>query len=301
MIPHETHTPGQLAQLACLLEVTARKPGNVHRGADFADAHYLDFLLSASALVGPLDRARSEGVGAAVLGAVEATRRLVASNTNLGMILLLTPLAAVPEGVELRPGVAEVLARATVEDARLVYRAIRLARPGGLGAADEQDVGSEPTVTLVDAMRLAAGRDLIARQYAEGYIDIFDVAVPALREALDAGHASETAILFAHLTLMARRPDTLIARKRGPGVAAESSRKAAAVLAAGWPGAGGELLADFDGWLREDGHSRNPGATADAIAAALFVALRAGTIALPLASDWAGARRPAPAPTEAPP
>src|SRR5262245_35953226 len=98
-------SPGQLAQLACLLEVTARKPGNVHRFRDFEDCGFLEFALSASAIAGPLDRAREIGVGAAVLGAVEATRRVVASNTNLGMILLLAPLVAVPEGVELGGGV----------------------------------------------------------------------------------------------------------------------------------------------------------------------------------------------------
>ena len=41
-------------------------------------------------------------------------------------------------------------------------------------------------------------------------------------------------------------------------------------------------LARFDAWLRADGHARNPGATADLMAAALFAALREGTIALPL-------------------
>src|SRR4051794_34369776 len=117
-------SPGQLAQVACFLEVTARKPGNVHPRADFEDAIYLDFLLSAAAIAGPMDRARVDGVGAAVLGAVEATRRVVATNTNLGMVLLLAPLAAVVEGVELRRGVAEVLAATTVDDARSVYRSI---------------------------------------------------------------------------------------------------------------------------------------------------------------------------------
>jgi len=37
-------------------------------------------------------------------------------------------------------------------------------------------------------------------------------------------------------------------------------------------------LADFDFWLRSDGHRRNPGTTADLIAAALFVLLRDGLI-----------------------
>src|SRR4051794_9824683 len=87
-------SPGQLGQVACILEATARKPGNVHRFRDFDDAHYVDFLLSAAAIAGPLDRAATVGVGATVLRAVEATRRVVATNTNLGIILLLAPLAA---------------------------------------------------------------------------------------------------------------------------------------------------------------------------------------------------------------
>ena len=89
-------SPGLLAQMACLMEVTARKPGNVHRGVDFGDSHFIDYQLSAAAIAGPLDRARAIGVGGAVREAVEATRRVVATNTNLGMVLLLAPLAAVP-------------------------------------------------------------------------------------------------------------------------------------------------------------------------------------------------------------
>ena len=70
---------GRLAEVACLLEVTARKPGNVHRFRDFADLHYLDFLLSATAIGGPLDRAVERGIGATVLAAVKATRRVVST------------------------------------------------------------------------------------------------------------------------------------------------------------------------------------------------------------------------------
>ena len=49
---------------------------------------------------------------------------------------------------------------------------------------------------------------------------------------------------------------------------------------------------DLDLWLRSEGHSRNPGATADLVTAALFAALRDGTIPLPMAagpSGWPGA------------
>lgn len=275
--------PGQLAQVACLLEASARKPGNVHRFYDFDDSHYIDYLLSASAIAGPMDRARELGVGAAVLEAVESTRRVVATNTNLGMILLLAPLAAAPPTLDLREGVVSVLRALTVDDSRLVYRAIRLARPGGLGDAPAQDVRDEPTVTLLEAMRLAAERDLIARQYANGYADVFMIALPALRSALEHGRPLETAIILAHLSLMSSHVDTLIARKRGEAEALEALRRASKVLSAGWPDSpeGAGRLDELDRWLRAEGHSRNPGASADLIAAALFVALLDGTIALP--------------------
>ena len=259
---------GLMAQVACILEVTARKPGNVHRLADFpGDAHYLDFLLSAAAIAGPIDRARDLGVGPTVHAAVEATRRVVSTNTNLGIILLVTPLACVPDGVPLREGIGDVLGRLTIDDARDVYRAIRLARPGGIGSVGAQDISDEPTVTLLEAMRLAADRDLVARQYATNYRDVLNI------EFFNST-SLETAIIRAFVTTLAAIPDTLIARKRGTDVAEEASRRASESLISG-------DFADLDTWLRADAHARNPGATADLVAAALFAALRDGTIALP--------------------
>jgi triphosphoribosyl-dephospho-CoA synthase len=289
-------SPGKLAQVACILEATARKPGNVHRFLDFDDLDYLDFVLSAAAVADPLDRARSEGVGAAVLAAVEATRRVVATNSNLGMILLLAPLAAVSPEESLRDGVGRVLAATTIDDARSVYQAIRLANPGGLGQAAEQDVADEPTITLREAMTLAADRDLIARQYAEDFAQVLDEGLPALRRRLRDGQPLEIAIIGAFLDLLSRHPDSLIARKLGWERAVEASRRAGEVLAAGWPdeSAGRGLLRDFDAALRSDGRRLNPGATADLMAAVLFAALRDGTIELPRPagpSGWSGDRR----------
>jgi triphosphoribosyl-dephospho-CoA synthase len=287
-IDPSTLTSGQLAQVACLLEATARKPGNVHRFRDFDDAHYLDFLLSAAAIAGPFDLASETGLGRTILRAIESTRRLVATNTNLGMVLLLAPLALVPRGDDLRTGVERVLESTTIEDAALAYRAIRLAGAGGLGKVDEQDIAGPPTINLRDAMRLAADRDLVARQYALGFADVFDRALPTLRAAIERGRPLESAIIFAYLDFLAHRPDTLIARKRGEAAALEASARAASVLDRGWPDTAdaSEALAAFDDWLRLDGHARNPGATADLTTAVLFAALRDGTIRLPIPGVW---------------
>jgi triphosphoribosyl-dephospho-CoA synthase len=280
---------GLHAQLACIWEVSARKPGNVHPGRGFADVSFVDFLTSAAALAPVLAAAPVNRVGATVLEAVRRCRRVVPSNTNLGIILLLAPLAKAAGERDLRAGLERVLAGLDVEDADLVYSAIRLANPGGLGRAAEQDVSERPTQTLREVMALAAGRDLIARQYAGGFREVFDDGVPALAAGLAATGSLEGAIIRTHLHLLSRHPDSLIARKRGLAEAEEAGRRAAAVLAADWPRtpAARDALADLDAWLRAEGHGRNPGSTADLIAACLFVCLRQGTIPLPCPWPWA--------------
>jgi triphosphoribosyl-dephospho-CoA synthase len=283
---------GLCAQAACLLEVTARKPGNVHRLRDFDDAGLIDFLLSAAAIGPVLDGASQRRVGETVLQAVRATRRVTRGNTNLGIILLLAPLAAVPPGEDLRAGVERVLARLDREDARLVYQAIREAAPGGLGQAPEQDVQEEPTQSLREIMALAAERDLVARQYANGFREVFDAGVPVLRVSLVMTAWLEPAIVGCHLHLMAHYPDTLIARKRCRAEAEDAAARAKRVLDAGWPITveGQAELAKLDAWLRAEGRSRNPGTTADLVTACLFVALRERIIQLPLrfAPPYAG-------------
>src|SRR5687768_907217 len=149
------------AQLACLLEVSAAKPGNVSPGRPFADVRYEDFLASAVAIGAPLASAGDAPLGVTIRTSIEATRRWTPSNTNLGIVLLLTPLA---RAAVLKLRVRDVVEASTVQDARDVYAAIRLARPGGLGSAERQDVNGEPTATLLEVMRLAAHRDGIARE-----------------------------------------------------------------------------------------------------------------------------------------
>src|SRR5262245_5324979 len=147
-------TIGMCAQLACIWEATARKPGNVHRFQDFADVTYLDFLTSAAAIAPVLDRAPTRRVGETVLEGVRATRQVVKTNTNLGVLLLLAPPATVAESQNLRRSVDKVLSQLDTADARAVYEAIRLAAPGGLGRVNEQDLAEEPTQTLREVMCL---------------------------------------------------------------------------------------------------------------------------------------------------
>jgi triphosphoribosyl-dephospho-CoA synthase len=279
---------GLYAQVACILEATARKPGNVHRDRAFADTSVVDFLMSAAAIAPVLEAAPRVSIGETVAEAVQATRGVVRGNTNLGIVLLLAPLAKAGLLPDYRAGVREVLESLTVEDAERVYAAIVLSGAGGLGQAAEQDVRARPTISLHEAMALAADRDLIARQYTNGFAEVFDEGAPEILAGIDRTGCLEGGIIQAQLVLMSRHPDSLIARKRGLAEAREAGDRAGRVLAAGWPESsqGRAVIQELDSWLRAEGHQRNPGTTADLIAASLFVLLRQRRLALPLEAPW---------------
>ena len=266
------------AQIACFIEVSASKPGNVSRHYDFHDMRMEDFLLSAAAIGPAIHQAGHASVGETILRAVQDTKRLVRPNTSLGIVLLLAPLARAaiaPGSGTLRERLSRVLAGLTVEDACLAYRAIRLAAPGGLGSVDEEDVATEPDVTLRQAMALAADRDSVAREYVTDYAITFQQAMPVLRDCLQTCSSLTDATVQTALTLLAETPDTLIVRKLGWDTARMVSRQAGEVLRQGGvlTGQGRAALAHFDTSLRDATNSLNPGATADLVTTALFVLL----------------------------
>jgi triphosphoribosyl-dephospho-CoA synthase len=269
------------ALMACLLEATARKPGNVHPEAAFVDLTYQDFVRSAYLAAPAFEQATERGVGRIVLDAVERTHRALGRNTNLGIALLLAPLACVQETVPLQAGIHDALAQLSRDDAASVYAAILLAKPGGLGRVDREDVASPPSVTLLEAMRMAADRDSVAAQYATDFATVF-AGVERLARVERFTERWEEAVIDLHLWLMSEFPDTLIARKCGADVARESARRARAVLECGWPAASArENFVELDKWLRGDGNRRNPGTTADLVAACLFAGFRDGQLDAP--------------------
>jgi len=275
------------AQLACLLEVSAPKPGNVSPLTPFRDARYEDFLASAVAIGPALAEAANQPLGVTIHSAIQATRRWTATNTNLGIVLLLAPLARAAltrdDDASLRDAVRSTLAATTVGDALDVYAAIRLASPGGLGNVPEQDVAFAPTVSLLEAMALAQRRDAIAREYVTGFETIFTAAVPALCRARADGLSWSDAIVHAYLTLLAATPDTHIARKVGAAAAGKVQRRARVALEEGGMHrpAGRVAAVALDHALRDPHNRQNPGATADLTTAAVFVTLLEG--------NWPGA------------
>jgi triphosphoribosyl-dephospho-CoA synthase len=258
---------------ACLDELEAPKPGNVHR---FAAGHRMtadDFVRSAGAAAEPLARPGTR-VGARINAAVEATFAAVGVNTNLGIVLLCAPLAAacdVPAS-DLRAAVAGVLARLDVADADLAFRAIAHAAPAGLGVSERYDVADPATVGLKAAMQEAAGRDRIARQYITDFEDVFEIGEPVLAEMLAQESKLKWATLAVYLEFLSEFPDTHIIRKHGSAVA-EETRVAARSFrerlqrSAQPNDVVPELLA-WDAALKRC--EINPGTSADLTVAALF-------------------------------
>ena len=258
---------------ACLAELDAPKPGNVHR---FAPGHSMsldDFVHSAKASAAPI-AARGARVGARIRRAVDATLSAVGQNTNLGIILLCAPLAAATESahVALRPAVADVLDKLDRADAADAFAAIAAANPGGLGRAARHDVRAPATGTLREAMAEAAERDHIARQYVTAYEDIFSVGLPALAVARRRRSDARWSALAVYLTFLSATPDTHILRKFDAAAAEAIRREAAdwrdAFAAARNPEEMTEALLNWDAALKMRGI--NPGTSADLTVATLF-------------------------------
>jgi triphosphoribosyl-dephospho-CoA synthase len=272
----------QAAQLACLLEVSADKPGNVTWDKAFWDARYVDFMTSAVAIGPALRGAPHRPVGETILRAIRDTKRFVKTNTNLGMVLLLAPLAkaaGIPHPEGLKGSVGRVLSKLSVEDARCAFEAIRLAAPGGLGDSTVHDVHApEVSVTLLEAMRAAQSRDAVAREYTTDFGITFDIGYASLRRFLEQGHGFSDAVVQTALTILSQVPDTLIARKKGLATAHTVSRQAAQVLGAGgaFSTRGREALEAFDRAIRDEKHRLNPGTTADLTTASIFALLVEG-------------------------
>jgi len=209
---------------ACMSELQALKPGNVHI---FADGHGMtiqDFFKSADATALLIAQEHID-VGQRIYLAVEATQKAVALNTNLGLILLCAPLIHTAlhanHQLSFAENLQETLAKLTIDDARLVAKAIVLAQPAGLGNVATHDVNDQPNVSLLALMVAAQGQDRIAWQYANAYQDILGFGLTQYTTALSRWDNQAWATCALYLSFLAYQPDSHIVRKYGIKVAEE--------------------------------------------------------------------------------
>lgn len=259
---------------ACHAELQALKPGNVHIHGAGHGMEVRNFE-DAAAAAAPIIAEPALKIGDRILKATQASFAAAGCNANLGIVLLCAPLARAAAETDIATGLrrrlAQILSELDVDDARSAFAAIRLANPAGLGEAAKGDVHSDPRVTLIEAMHLAAGRDRIANAYVTAYSDVFDFALPAYAQALRHAETAALAVTTLHMALLAEYPDSHIARKYGEDAAIAVQQEASGLKAAWSPAAGqgtvGEL-AKFDRNLKSRG--LNPGTTADFVVATLF-------------------------------
>jgi triphosphoribosyl-dephospho-CoA synthase len=273
-VPLSSATIASAFEAACVAELDALKPGNVHRYGEGHGMSVADFETSAR-VAAPYVAEPDSSVGLRIRHAIEATAAAVGHNTNLGIVLLCAPLASAAlasGGGTLRKHLANVLETLSVEDAKESYAAIRLAKAGGLGTVEKHDLGSEPEVTLLEAMREAEGHDRIAWNYTHEFADIFVIGMPRLIQGRTRYGGHEWAVTDLYLSLLAAIPDTLVARKFGVNAATQVTENACKTLKAFVEAETAEARVDalltFDKALKDRGF--NPGTTADLTVATLF-------------------------------
>ncbi|MEN6572977.1 triphosphoribosyl-dephospho-CoA synthase [Methanobacterium aggregans] len=291
------------AQIASVLEVSGHpKPGNVHRTQDFDDMVFEDFLIS-GVVIGNIMQQTAEkglkyrepenfhkiGLGKEIKDAVIETNKWVANNTNLGIIMLLTPIcAAAAMSTDLkntRENVDLLMRATTPEDAVNLYDAISIADAGGMGERDELDVGSsdakdeliEKGLNMYDVLEISSGWDRLAYELTNKMPITFDVGYPTFKEVKSRGSLND-ATLQTFLTILSRYPDTLIERKYGKKVAGDVSKDAKELLDAGGILAenGMEEVRAFDEMMVSK--HLNPGTTADLTASSLMISILDGVI-----------------------
>jgi triphosphoribosyl-dephospho-CoA synthase len=296
--------------LAILLEASSHKPGNVSVVTNFEKTRYEHFLASAVAARSSLDQAARKGiavhngeVGATGIGVGKIIKDCVkdidswqhGGNTLLGTVILLIPIAAAAgltfmeedfEVSRLRRNVKTIVESTTPADAVNLYEAMRIAKPSGLGNVPKLDV-KDPTstrrilqekVTLFQVFQIAEKYDTICSEWVNNYPLTFELAYPYLSKQIVEGNDLNQAILHTFLQVLAKCPDTFIARKTSLEKAKEVSAGAAQILGAGGleTADGRRRLAEFDAKLRESSNLLNPGTTADIVGAALSISILDG-------------------------
>jgi triphosphoribosyl-dephospho-CoA synthase len=239
--------------------------------------HWSDFMAAATAIGIALDTKVQATLGEAVLACTQSMLDTVKVNTSLGTILLLVPLAQLDPfshwtRFQAQEHLRQLLERTTPQDAAAIYDSIRLVQPGGLGTSPSRDIRDAPPASILEAMQIASEWDDVAWQYVHGYEHVFALA-GQIDAACHAGWNLGDAVRKTQAEFLATRPDSLVVRKHGPEIGRLVMARAQGVIASG-PYASPEYeaaWAAWDDWLRDPKLRKNPGTTADLIAAALYV------------------------------
>ena len=277
----------KMVQIASALEVSGYpKPGNVHRTRNFDDMEFEDFVISGIVIGDTIREACTDidvenpQLGKYILQAVAETDRWIKNNTNLGIVMMTTPIAvaaAISDSFDdIRENIKLLMGNTSVDDACDLYDAINIADAGGMGDQDEYDVASdnaknelrENNQTMYDVLKISAPWDMLAREMTGDMPAVFEIGYPAYHE-LRQSKSQNDACVLTFLTILSHVPDTLISRKYGSDEAMKISLMTRDLLNIKDEPDFKDRLKEFDDYLFKNKY--NPGTTADLTAASIFV------------------------------
>ena len=277
----------KIAQIASTLEVSGYpKPGNVHRTRDFDDMVFEDFIISGIVIGDTIRQAcinidiENPQTGKYILQAVSETDRWIKNNTNLGIIMMITPIAqaaAISDDFsQIRDNIKLIMSNTSVDDACDLYDAINIADAGGMGNQDEYDVSSQNAKdelrqnnqTMFDVLKISAPWDMLAREITSDMPVVFEIGYPMYYK-LDIETSKNNACILTFLEILSQVPDTLISRKYGSDEGLKVSMMARDLLKFKDTNDFDDKLKEFDDFLFKN--KFNPGTTADLTAGSIFL------------------------------
>ena len=277
----------KIAQISSALEVSGYpKPGNVHRTRDYDDMVFEDFVISGIVIGDTIREACTDvdvenpELGRYILQAVAETDRWIKNNTNLGIVMMITPIAVAASISgsfdEIRENIKVLMANTSVDDACDLYDAIKIADAGGMGDQDEYDVASDNAKnelrqnnqTMYDVLKISAPWDMLAREMTSDMPAVFEIGYPTYHKLREEKTQNEACVL-TFLTILSQVPDTLISRKYGSDEALKISMMTRDLLNLKDSEDFMEKVSEFDEFLYKNKY--NPGTTADLTAASIFV------------------------------
>lgn len=311
---------------------TYPKPGNVHKGANFPSTTYQDFLDGVYALSDewktlannlihvemdeftPLFAAKTyvKFLNTAVNA---LNKKQNGGNILLGHLLLLTPLFITTVYLrkkrtdnirEFWSFLESILARSTPDETIELYKAIRMANPGGMGTSEKYDLYSENAfdeikkdgINLMKVFEYSKEKDTISHELSTAYDFQRKIILPRFRKLLDQ-YGDQISPVFRRsrkkifrfdlvnkfpkfneclirlfLFILSERPDSLIVRKSGAEKARDVSKRAKKILDNYYyenPDMWFLKIIEFDEFLQKENGALNPGTSADLLASSLFI------------------------------
>ncbi len=288
------------AQLACLLEISSLKPGNVNRLSDYEDIRYEHFLASAVAIRNSLENLLKDFIyknkitlGKHIYYAIKDTQKMQSGgNTNLGIVLLIYPISvALAECLLYNESISKsfekvprILSKTTYLDTVYLYKAIRTAKPRIKENVEELDVFSDESfreirkkkINLYNIFKISKN-DLIAEELVnglkrvkKGYIEI--------KRMYKVFNDISLAVSYSYIKILSMNIDTLVVNKFDRKTALMVSELCREVV-----NSSEDVIrvceiyykiAELDKFFKS--RKINPGTTADIITASLMIALLDG-------------------------